>query len=211
MNNIRTSDPLLICFCGPAASGKSTISRAIVERTPTCALSVSTTTRPPRDGEEEGKHYYFTDSADFEGKLEAGLFAEHTQFGEHYYGTGKENIDRALAVGQHLLFDIESHGVKLLRDHYGARVVCIFLFPPSFRLLAERLRQRATDTPEHVEFRLKNASDEIQALSEPGMADYFVVNDEFERCLKQVEAIILAESLKFSIQHPEFLAEVFRE
>jgi guanylate kinase len=194
---LKRKQTVLFCLCGPTASGKSSIARALLRQLPQLGLSISTTTRPPRPGEEDGREYYFIDRAEFQRRVDGGAFIEHAEFSGNRYGTEHENIDRQEQEGIDLLFDIEIEGVRQLKHRYPRRVVTIFVVPPSVHILEERLKLRGAESEEQMQARLKRAEEEIRVLTSPGFSDYFVVNDTLETAVNRISSIILAERLRF--------------
>lgn len=194
---LKRKQTVLFCLCGPTASGKSSIARALLQRVPQLGLSISTTTRDPRPGEEDGREYYFIDRAEFQRRVDGGAFIEHAEFSGNLYGTEHGNIDRQEQEGVDLLFDIEIEGVRQLKHRYPKRVVTIFVVPPSVHILEERLKLRGAESEEQMQARLKRAEEEIRVLTSPGFSDYFVVNDTLETAVNRISSIILAERLRF--------------
>ena len=184
---------LLFCFVGPAGSGKTSIVKALSKKFDDLAISVSTTTRKKRANEEEGKHYYFVDKVEFERKIAAGDFIEHAVFNGNYYGTDKLRLEAIRQAGKDVLLDIEVQGVRQLKQDFGSALVTVFVFPPSFEVLSERLRSRGTESEEVIAERLAVAKEEIAILENPGFSDYKLINDELESAIEQAVAIIKTE------------------
>lgn len=196
--NFAFTHPILLCFCGPSGSGKSTLCKSIVDEDSGLSLSISTTTRAPRENEIDGEHYFFVSEDEFEKRVRADKFIEHAQFNSKRYGTEKTNIERAKSSGKHLLFDIEVEGVKQLKQLYPGNVVTVFVFPSSMDILRARLIGRGTNSPEDVAQRLAIAEREIEVLRSSNFSDYIVVNDILERAQIDARAIIRAELLRIS-------------
>ncbi|HMO16513.1 MAG TPA: guanylate kinase [Oligoflexia bacterium] len=201
MNN---QHPILFCFIGPGASGKSSICTALVDSTDigkkaswlTVQLSISSTTRTPRPYEIEGKEYYFISKDEFDRKVSSGSFIEHAEFAGNFYGTDQKNIDIARKAGSNLLLDIEINGVRQLRDKYQEHVVVVFVCPPSLKELKSRLLRRGSDSDERIMERLQLAENEVRTALESNFSDYVIVNEDLDRSIQLARAIVLAESVK---------------
>ena len=184
---------LLIVLSSPSGAGKSTISRLLLEADDNITMSVSATTRPMRPGEVEGDDYHFVDTEEFERLISADEFAEWAYVFDHMYGSPKEPIKEALKAGKDTLFDIDWQGTQQLEYAFRTDLVLIFILPPSMRELERRLHERATDSEEIIAGRMKRASIEIGHWAE---YDYVLINDDMDKCLKDVRAIIAAERLR---------------
>ena len=182
----------LVVVSGPSGAGKSTVVDRLLERSTRLVASVSVTTRPPRGDERDGVDYFFVPREEFERRREAGAFLEWAEVHGNLYGTPAAFVARMLEEGMNVILEIDVQGGMLVRDrHPGA--VLIFLMPPGFETLRERLRGRATDDAEVIARRLENARREISYY---GRYDYIVVNDEIERCVDDCFAIVRAEALR---------------
>ncbi len=191
-------EPILFCFCGPVASGKSTITRHVLTSS-SLALSISTTTRKPRPKEKHGVHYYFLKKEEFLKKIEKGDFIEYAEFNNNFYGTDKKVVRDAFKNGVDLLLDIEVKGVKILKSLYPENVVTIFVIPPSIEILKSRLiKRKSNEGKEEIEKRLKIAKEEIKVLVSNGFSDYLLVNDDLDEAKKDALSIIRGEKRKFS-------------
>jgi len=184
---------LLIVLSSPSGAGKSTLSRMLLEADANITMSVSATTRPMRPGENEGVDYHFVDTAEFERLIEADEFAEWAYVFDHMYGSPKEPIKDALKDGRDTLFDIDWQGTQQLGYAFRTDLVLIFILPPSMRELERRLHERGTDSAEIIANRMKRAAGEIGHWAE---YDYVLINDDMDKCLKDVRAIIAAERLR---------------
>jgi guanylate kinase len=182
---------LLLVLSAPSGAGKTTLARTLLAAEPSARLSVSTTTRPPRPQETEGKDYHFVDSASFQQMVAAGAFAEWAEVHGFHYGTSRAAVQRALAEhGALTLFDIDVQGGKALKEQYPDAVT-VFILPPGPEVLAERLRSRQTESREAIERRLAAARTEIaRGLAE---YDYLVVNRKVEESCAELQAIVRAE------------------
>ena len=149
-------------------------------------FSVSYTTRQKRDGERDGVDYCFVTKAEFEKMIEAGEFLEHARVFDNFYGTSREQIERKLAAGKHVILEIDWQGAQQVREAWP-EAVSIFILPPSRAELERRLRTRATDTDEVIERRLRDAVDEMSHWDE---FEFVVVNDKFSHALKELQRIL---------------------
>jgi len=188
--------PLLFCFIGPGASGKSSICTAVTEKRNDIQLSISTTTREPRPYEREGKEYYFIRKEEFKSRLDSGCFLEHALFAGNNYGTEKINIDNAVLARKHLALDIEIQGVVQLKEQFKERVVVIFVCPPSLLELRERFQRRGTDSPERIQQRMDLAAQEIKIALSNDFSDFVIINDNLDKSIEIAESIILSESAR---------------
>jgi len=183
---MSTHVPFLICFCGPSASGKSTICNRLMESELPVMLSLSTTTRAPREGERDGVDYEFVIREEFEKKIKDNFFLEYAEYGGNLYGTGKSNITDARSRGVHLLLDIDVQGVEELRKQVPASVHVVFVSPPSIQVLEQRFRSRPGSDEESLKERMYIAKKELEILNSPGFSDFVLVNDNLELAVEQV-------------------------
>ena len=184
---------LMLVLSSPSGAGKTTLSRRLLESDPQMAMSISATTRRPRQGEVEGKDYFFVSPSMFTGMVEGGAFLEHALVFGHHYGTPKEPVMLALARGQDVLFDIDWQGTQQLRQQAGDDLVSIFVLPPSHAELERRLRARAQDEERVVQERMARANNEISHWAE---YDYVVINDDLDATLRKIQTILAAERMK---------------
>lgn len=182
--------PLVVVLSSPSGGGKSTIARRLLAERADLGYSVSATTRAPRAGEVDGREYHFLTADDFASRVSRSEFLEHAVYNGNSYGTLESEVRRVTQGGKHVLLDIEIVGARLVRERFPDPVL-IFVVPPSGRVLAERLRGRATESEAIVAARLVRARDELAAAVE---YDYVVVNDDLEGAVRAVHAILDAES-----------------
>jgi guanylate kinase len=184
---------LLVVLSSPSGAGKSTISRMLLEADPNITMSVSATTRPRRPGEVDGVDYHFVDEAEFNRLIEADEFAEWAYVFDHLYGSPKEPIKEALKDGRDTLFDIDWQGTQQLEYAFRTDLVLIFILPPSMKELDRRLHERGTDSDEVIAGRMRRAASEIGHWAE---YNYVLINEDMDKCLADVRAIIAAERLR---------------
>jgi guanylate kinase len=180
--------PKLIVISAPSGCGKTTIARAILKRHPEMLFSVSATTRAQRNGEVDGKDYYFLTKQLFEEKIKKNELVEWEIIYDNYYGTPKSEIDRSLSSGHSMMFDIDVKGALTVKSKYPKDSVLIFIAPPSLEVLANRLRSRKTESEEVLQKRLQRVSMELEKGKE---FDHQVVNDNLEKAIQDVDAIIV--------------------
>ena len=177
---------------GPSGVGKSTVLKELFEDRDDLYFSVSATTRTPRPGEVDGVHYHFTDVDHFRKMISEDAFLEYAEYVGNFYGTPKRFVDEAMEQGKDVILDIEVQGA-LQVVHKRPDVVRIFIAPPSWQALEERLTSRGTDSPEKVQKRLLRAQVELEMARD---YDYFVVNDTVENAVNELRAIMCAEHCK---------------
>ncbi len=184
---------LMLVLSSPSGAGKTTISRLLLERDKNISLSVSVTTRTKRPGEVEGRDYYFVDPTEFNLMLNRQELLEHAKVFDHYYGTPKAPVEKALSAGEDVLFDIDWQGEQQLKQSARTDLAGVFILPPSTEELARRLQQRAQDPADVVAARMAKAPDEISHWPE---YDYIIINYDIEESVAQVQAILAAERLR---------------
>lgn len=184
--------PFLIVISSPSGGGKSTLVSALLERVPATRLSVSCTTRPPRSHEIDGKDYYFISREEFERRRDEGEFLEWAEVFGNLYGTSRREVEKILAAGCDVILDIDVQGAAQIRQA-APEAVSIFILPPSFSVLKQRLMSRRTETPEALERRLHVAGQEVLRYTE---FEYVVMNDDLAEACTAVEAIVRAERQK---------------
>ena len=184
---------LMLVLSSPSGAGKSTISRALLNRDPDISMSVSVTTRPMRPGETDGEDYIFVDQEKFEQMTAAAEFLEYATVFENSYGTPKGPVEEILKQGRDVLFDVDWQGTQQLAENAREDLVSVFILPPSVDELEKRLRNRAQDSEEVVQNRMAKAASEMSHWAE---YDYVIVNEDVEVSVARLEAILVAERLK---------------
>jgi guanylate kinase len=184
----------LFIVSAPSGGGKTSLLKTALESEPDVALSISHTTRPPRPGEVDGRHYYFVPLPDFENMLAAGEFLESASIYGHRYGTWRKGMEQELEEGRDVVLEIDRQGAQQVR-RLMPDVVSIFIRPPSLDVLKARLMNRGQDTADVIARRLAQAEEEI---SHAGEYDYVIINEDFNRAALDLRSIIRAERLKVS-------------
>ncbi len=179
----------LLVLSSPSGGGKTTIARRLIERRTDMAFSVSATTRPKRPNERDGVDYHFLSPEEFERRVDAGEFLETASYGGHRYGTLAREVRAIVDAGRHAVLDIEVEGGRQVRSARPDAVL-VFILPPSVGVLTARLEARKTEDVDSVAERLVAAAEEVKAARE---YDYVVINDELDRAVEQVEAIVETE------------------
>ncbi len=184
---------LMLVLSSPSGAGKTSISRALLERNKNLSLSISITTRAKRPGETSGDDYIFVTPTDFNLMVNRRELLEHAKVFGHYYGTPEKAVIDCLNEGQDVLFDIDWQGTQQIADKVGDDLVSVFILPPSTGELEDRLRRRAQDKADVIAERMAKAADEMTHWD---AYQYVVVNEDFETSVARVEAILVAERLK---------------
>lgn len=179
----------LYVFTGPSGTGKGTILKDVLATDPNIFLSVSATTRSPREGERDGTHYYFLTKQDFEEKIRQNAFLEHAQYVENYYGTLEAPVNAQLAAGRDVVLEIEVQGAMQIQQKRPDAVM-VFVAPPSLEELERRLRGRGTENEEKIQKRIETAGFELTFRDQ---FDYVIVNDRLEDAVRDLSAIFIAE------------------
>jgi guanylate kinase len=195
---MNTRSGTLFIVAAPSGAGKSTLVNALLEREPGISLSISHTTRPPRPGEQYGRHYYFVEREEFQREVAEGVFLEHAQVHGNFYGTSRTTVQELLGQGRDVLLEIDWQGAAQVRLA-KPDVVSVFILPPSRAELERRLRGRGSDSEEVIERRLSNSRGEIAHAHE---FDYIIVNDRFEDALASLQAIVRAVRQRTALQYP---------
>ena len=197
-----TKEGLLVVISGPSATGKGTVCKALLDKESQIYYSISATTRFPRPGEEDGINYFFLDRGKFEEMIAADEFLEWAEVYGNYYGTPKSKVCEELSKGRNVILEIDIQGALKVKNKspYG---VFIFIMPPSLEELEARIRKRGTETEEVIQKRLGCARAEIAALSQ---YHYVVINDEVEKAVEKIMAIIIAEKSRVD-RNPDLITK----
>ncbi len=191
---------LMLILSSPSGAGKTSLTRMLLQKPELdLTLSISVTTRPRRSSEVEGIHYRFIPRKRFEQLRDEGELLEWAEVHGNFYGTPREPVERTLAQGRDVLFDIDYQGTQQVKAKAGEDVVTIFILPPSMRELKARLERRAEDTGEAIAARLANAANEIRRWT---LYDYVLINDDLQKTFEDLVAILTAERRRAVRQKP---------
>ncbi|MCR4740716.1 MAG: guanylate kinase [Lachnospiraceae bacterium] len=179
---------ILIVVSGFAGSGKGTLMKALLSQYDNYALSVSATTRSPREGEREGRDYFFVSTEEFERMIENDDLLEYAKYVSNYYGTPKKYVFDKLAEGKDVILEIETQGALKVKEKYPDTLL-MFVMPPSVREIYNRLKKRGTETEEVIMQRMKRADEEAAFIDQ---YDYLVINDVVEDCVRRMHEAITA-------------------
>jgi guanylate kinase len=186
----------LFIVSAPSGAGKTSLVQALVAATSDLVVSVSHTTRARRPGEQDGVNYHFVDAARFEAMIAAGDFLEHAQVFGNRYGTARETVEKELTAGRDVVLEIDWQGAQQVRTLVPA-AQSIFVLPPSRAELEQRLRNRGTDSEATIRARMDEA---VAEMSHYGEYDYLVINDDFQRAVGDLQAVVRACRLRQAIQ-----------
>ena len=195
----------LFVVSSPSGGGKGTLIRRVLDLIPDLSYSVSYTTRTPRNGEVHGREYFFINRETFEEMVQANEFLEWACVHGNLYGTSKQQVARETAAGTDIVLEVDVQGAASIRN-LTLDIVSIFILPPSYETLKERLIARGTDSPEQLALRLRNAPEELQQFS---CFDYVIINDDVERASHQLASIIYGERARCERQD-EIVKEVIQ-
>ena len=179
---------ILIVISGFSGAGKGTLVKKILETYDNYALSVSMTTRQPREGEKDGVAYFFVTKQKFEEQIQKDGFVEYASYCDNYYGTPRAYVEEQLNNGKDVILEIEIQGALQIKKKFPESLL-LFVTPPSAKELEARLRGRGTETPEVIAKRLARAGEESEGM---GAYDYIVVNDDLDRCAEELHSIVEA-------------------
>ncbi len=181
----------LYIFSAPSGAGKTSLLSELVKQTENLVISVSHTTRAMRPGEENGVHYHFVDQPAFKSMIDAGVFLEHAQVFDNFYGTSQQAIEAQLAQGLDVILEIDWQGARQVRERMPG-TVSVFILPPSREALQDRLKGRGQDSDEVIARRMRDAINEMSHFAE---YDFIVVNDDFDQALQELRAVVTAQRL----------------
>lgn len=185
----------VLVLSGPSGAGKSSLLNEIINDIGECYFSISTTTRPIRDGEQEGVHYHFVSVEEFKQDIEDNNFLEYALVHGNYYGTSIKPVRKALSEGKLVLFDIDVQGNTAVNNRLGDITTSVFITPPTLSELKKRLAGRSTDSQKVMNARLKMAKREIQRVSE---YDFLIINDDLQKAAKLLRNIAITARMKIS-------------
>jgi guanylate kinase len=189
---------ILIILSSPSGAGKSTLAQRLMNWEPSLSFSVSATTRPPREGEKDGREYYFRTRDEFQTMVADGDMLEHAEVFDNLYGSPRGPVETAIKAGSDVIFDIDWQGGQQVRNSALAEdVVSIFILPPSITELEKRLRSRGQDSDEVIAARMQKSRDEISHWAE---YDYCLVNHDLDQAEAELQSILVAERLRRSRQ-----------
>ncbi len=194
---------VLVIVSGFSGAGKGTVMKRLMEKYDSYSLSISATTRNPREGEQEGREYFFKTVDEFEEMIKKGQLIEYAQYVGNYYGTPREYVEKQLNAGRNVILEIELQGALQVKEKIPETVL-VFLTPPRAKELENRLRGRGTEDDETIKARLKRASEESDYMDK---YDYVLVNDELEKCVDDLHGIISSERWKTD-RNDSFISEL---
>lgn len=180
---------ILIVVSGFSGAGKGTIMKELLKRYDNYALSVSATTRAPREGEVNGREYFFVTEQEFEKMIAKDELIEYARYVENYYGTPRAYVEEQLLAGRDVILEIEIQGALKVKEKFPETLL-LFVTPPSAEILRERLVGRGTEEMEVINFRMSRACEEAEGMDK---YDYLVVNDDLDTCVTEVHQIIQSE------------------
>lgn len=198
---------LLIVVSGPSGAGKGTICKEFMEKNKNVLLSVSSTTRLPRENEVDGESYHFITKEQFEKMIEKDELLEFVHVFGNYYGTGKKWVTERLQSGEDVLLEIEIVGAMKVKEKYP-NALLVFILPPSLSELKYRIQSRGTETEEQIRGRLERAMEEIHHIK---AYDYFIINENVSEAVKELESIVLAEKDKVDRYRDELITQYENE
>ncbi len=197
---------IIVVVSGFSGTGKGTLMKRLIAQYDNYTLSVSMTTRKPREGEVDGREYFFTTDENFERLIEENRLIEHAGYCGHYYGTPRDFVDRMLAQGRDVILEIEIQGALQVKKLYPDAVL-LFITAPDMGELRRRLEKRGTETPEVIAERLRRAREEARVI---GQYDYLLVNDDLARCTRQMHEVIRAAHAA-PARNRELIGRIVRE
>ena len=197
---------ILAVVSGFSGAGKGTVMKRLLEKYDDYALSISVTTRQPREGEKDGKDYFFRTREQFEKLIEEDALLEYARYVDNYYGTPRAYVEEQLFAGKNVILEIETQGAMKIKEKMPSAFL-VFVTPPSMEELEGRLRSRCTEPEEVIQDRLKAAGRESMLMSE---YDYILINDVVEECVDRLHGIFLSEHCRAQ-RNEEFICEIQKE
>ncbi len=197
---------ILIVVSGFSGAGKGSLMKALIAKYENYALSVSATTRQPRENEKDGQDYFFVTKEIFEEMIDRDQLIEYASYQDHYYGTPKKYVDEQLAAGKDVILEIEVQGASKVKSKFPDTIL-IFVAPPSAGELRRRLMKRGTETEAQIQGRLRRAVEEAEYMSG---YDYVLINDDLNETAEKLNDIVCTEHIKCS-RNADFIFEITRE
>ena len=197
---------ILVVVSGFSGAGKGTLMKELLKRYDNYALSVSATTRQPREGEKDGEDYFFVNREYFQQMIEEGRLVEYAQYVNHYYGTPRDYVEKKMAEGKDVILEIEIQGALKVKKRFPDALL-IFVTPPSAGELRRRLVGRGTETIEVINARLRRAAEEASGME---AYDYLLINDEIDACVEQMHQLITLQHSK-TCYHLDFMSRMREE
>lgn len=197
------SKGILIVLSGFSGAGKGTLVKELMKTYDNYALSISMTTRKPREGEVHGREYFFTEREIFEEKIAQNGLIEYAEYCGNYYGTPRDYVEEMLAAGRDVLLEIEIQGMHKVKKMFPD-MLTLFVTPPSIAELEKRLRGRGTETEEVIRKRLARAAEEAKGMED---YEYLVVNDDLQECVEEIHSIVKAAK-RASRRNTEFINNI---
>ena len=199
----------LFTLSAPSGAGKTSLVKALLEKTSDVTVCVSHATRAMRPGEVDGKDYHFISVDEFEQMVRQDQFLEHAKVFDNYYGTSQQEVEKLLSQGKNVILEIDWQGARQVKEKLP-ETVAIFVLPPSRETLKQRLTGRGTDDDAIIERRMRDADNEMSHYSD---AEYLIINDDFERALHDLECVIHSQTLTLErqkIRHSTLIKSIDR-
>lgn len=200
------SKGILVVVSGFSGAGKGTLMKRLMEKYENYGLSISVTTRPPREGEQDGREYFFRSREEFEALIDQDRFIEYAEYVGNYYGTPKTYVEDQLKAGKDVILEIEIQGALKVKEKL-ADTLLLFVSPPSAQELKNRLETRGTEAPELIQNRLRRAGEEAKGILD---YDYLLINDELETCVDVMHQVIQSEHCRMQ-RNQEFAKKIVEE
>ena len=197
---------ILMVLSGFSGAGKGTLVKGLIQKYDNYALSISMTTRAPREGERHGVEYFFTDKQHFEDTIQQDGLIEYASYCGNYYGTPRAYVEEQMAAGRNVILEIELQGALKIKEKFPESLL-IFVTPPSAEELKRRLEKRGTESPEVIAQRLARAVEESEGIE---AYDYIVVNDDLEVCIEEIHRLVDA-ARRAPVRRKEFISEIREE
>ena len=197
---------ILVVVSGFSGAGKGTLMKHLLEKYDNYALSISATTRAPREGEEHGREYFFHTKQEFEELILHDALIEYAQYVENYYGTPRKYVEEQLSAGKDVILEIEIQGAMKIREKFPDTLL-VFVCPPSMEELKNRLVGRGTETLDVINGRLRRAVEESRGMDK---YDYLLINDDLEECVDTLHETIRCERMRASRNH-DFVSRIQKE